>query len=211
VVYTHDRVIVGVKESGSLLKRLNLVILNIEHLLGHGILVHLILHEPTYGFAGSITRVGASRLGRSDDSLILSRDDLSLLLEDKLIGEESEPVLEVRDDAVSGSPGALAIKVFTHRSGGVRSIGSSLGLVEKGYDQRVLSLVVHACYIRLVEEGFSKYLLKNLRFHVVFEITFEYLEFSVLFSIPLLVVNEIRTDQLLQGSEHERAFSLIVR
>ena len=63
MVYTHDRVIVGVKESGSLLQRLDLVILNIEHPLRHGILVHLVLHESTYGLASGITRVGASRLG----------------------------------------------------------------------------------------------------------------------------------------------------
>jgi hypothetical protein len=52
------------------------------------------------------------------------------LFEDKLFGEESEPVLEVWDNSIGGSPGSITINVIAKRSGLLRNVRLSFSFVE---------------------------------------------------------------------------------
>jgi hypothetical protein len=151
VVDSHDRVIIGIKKARSLLQRLDLVIFDIEHAFRHSLLIHLVLHETTDSLARGFSRVGASGLRVGDKSLVISGDARSFLFEDKFLREESEPVLEVRDNSVSSSPGSVTINVKTQGTSGLRNDSLVLSLVEKGNDKSILSLVVHLSYIRFIQ------------------------------------------------------------
>jgi hypothetical protein len=52
------------------------------------------------------------------------------LLKNKLFGEEGKPVLEVRDDSVSSSPGSITINVVSKRTRLLRNVRLSFSLVK---------------------------------------------------------------------------------
>ena len=187
VVDTHDGVVVGVEQTRPLTDALHLVILDVQHFLGHRILIQLVLHEasdsPVTGGVGLWLRRGQVIL------FLLEAD--GFLLEDELVREESEPVLEVGDYAVGGKPFTLTVQVVAHRGLDVRRTTLRVGLVVQGHQLGVSSLVVHAGHVRLVKKCFSKHLFENLWLHVVLENALEDLELVVLLIAALLVINEV--------------------
>jgi hypothetical protein len=128
------------------------------------------------------------------------------LLKHEFVSKELQPVLEVGNDSVRGPPDTVTIEVLTQRGACIRL---HILLLEQGDNESVSSLVVHTCYIGVVQKSLREYLFEDLRLHMVFKDALEDLEFGV-FSLTLHVINKIGSHKLLKGSKHEHSFCLFM-
>ena len=123
VVHTHDRVVIRVQKSWLLGDVLHFVILNVKHAFWQKFLIHRILHDIDSQMVGRrglgdglVYFFGVFSSWFCFNGLWFMNRNCDLLLEYDLVGEESDPVLEVWHDAVCRTPASLAVGFVGVRS-----------------------------------------------------------------------------------------------
>ena len=93
------------------------------------------------------------------------------LFHDDFVGEESDPLLEVRHDAISSSPILLSVKF------GV-TIG---GFIEKSHQKLILARIVQTCDVWVIKKCLCKHLLIDFWAEMCFVRTLKHFALIVAF------------------------------
>ena len=124
-----------------------------------------------------------------------------LLLHDDFVGEESDPVLEVRHDAIRGSPILLPIKF------GV----IICGLIKQGHQKLILARIVQTGDVWIIKKRLGKYLLIDFWTKMRFVSTLKHFALIVTICGRSSLINEVLLDKLLKLFQEKHSFSIIDR